>query len=207
MALREPKLPRTVEIGLGHLGVTLSNHELGVRVVAANEADSIFSAGLRVGDVIISIDGIVVSDHGTACDLLGSNLDKPVVMQLGPQPRHVVEYYTAAVADEIVRSNSLPAMLMNAAAGLLTGGKVDTPAPAPGPDSAASSPNVSAPSQQSGGGGADGGGGGGGMLSLFSSKYYLAVVLLARFAYFVYGKHYKSSESGLHIDDADWDQL
>lgn len=101
-----PSAPRTVALGPGHLGVTLSNHLLGVKVDAAHEQDSVFLAGIRVGDVIVAIDGVPVSDHSTACDLLGSNLDKPVVLHQGPEAAHLIQFYAAAIAAQMVSEQS-----------------------------------------------------------------------------------------------------
>lgn len=94
---------RTVTLGFGHLGVTLSNHPLGVSVVRAHEPDAVFQAGLRAGDVIIAVDGTTVFDHEAACDLLGSNIDKPIVLHGGPQAAHQVSFLRAAVAEQMVQ--------------------------------------------------------------------------------------------------------
>ena len=107
---------RTVKIPPGHLGITLSNHSLGCKVDAANPADAVYAAGLRRGDVITHVDGIGVSHHETACDLLGSNIAKKVVMTTH-SITHTVTFLSAAAAADIERSRSLPAVLL----GLLTG--------------------------------------------------------------------------------------
>ncbi len=88
---------QTVDLDGGHLGVTLSDHPLGVRVDAAHAPDSVAQAGLREGDVIFAVDGERVHHHATACDLLGSNADKAVV--LGAPTGHSVTYITAADAE------------------------------------------------------------------------------------------------------------
>ena len=104
--------PRTATLGLGHLGVTLTNHPLGVRVDRAHEADSIYRAGLRAGDVITAVDGNPVSDHVLACDLLGSNVDKLIVLHSGPQADHQVSFLPAAIAEQLMRErNSFSGML------------------------------------------------------------------------------------------------
>lgn len=99
-----PPPPMAVVLGPGHLGVTLSNHPLGVLVDRADEADSVFGAGIRVGDVIVAVDDERVSDHETACALLGSNVDRPIVLHDGPQPGHSVEFFTAATAANLLAS-------------------------------------------------------------------------------------------------------
>lgn len=88
---------REVIVGSGHLGVTLSNHALGVRVDHAHTADAVFCAGLREGDVITSVNGVTVCHHEAACDALGSNEEKPAV--LGGPTGHAVTYYSAAAAE------------------------------------------------------------------------------------------------------------
>ena len=98
-----PSEPRTVSIGPGHLGVTLSDHALGVRVDRAHEPDAIYQAGIRVGDVLVAIDGIAVSHHATACDLLGSNVNKPIVLAAGPHVPHEVQYYPAGALAAVMR--------------------------------------------------------------------------------------------------------
>ena len=98
--------PRTVSISPGHLGVTLSNHSLGVRVDRAERPDAIYQAGLRVGDVIAEVDGIAVSKHGDACDLLGSNLDRPIVLHAGASPHHTVTFYTADAAAAMAEAGN-----------------------------------------------------------------------------------------------------
>ena len=123
--------PETVNIGPGHLGITLSNHSLGVQVDKAHEADSIFQAGIRVGDVIIAVDDVTVTHHSDACDLLGSNIAKPVVLTPGAVARHTVTYYPKAVADAIVASQGFLDGLLPM--GWLSGSDASRPRPVAGP--------------------------------------------------------------------------
>jgi len=58
----------TIDISAGHLGVTLENTDdgTGVRIAAVDAADLVAKAGLKVGDVLLSIEGHTVDDHGDA---------------------------------------------------------------------------------------------------------------------------------------------
>ena len=106
--------PNTVAIGPGHLGVTLANHSLGVKIERAHPPDSIAQAGLRCGDVISAVDGIRVTEHAEAVALLGSDITKPIILHEGLQPTHTVEYYTAAEASNILYERSVVGRLSNA---------------------------------------------------------------------------------------------
>ena len=54
----------TIDTSKGHLGVTLQNGDLGgVKITELDEADLIFKAGLKVDDVIKSVNGTVVDTH------------------------------------------------------------------------------------------------------------------------------------------------
>lgn len=88
----------TVDTTKGHLGVTLSNHDLGVAVDRADPADLIAKAGLAAGDVIVTCNGEEVPNHETALDIMGS-----------ANGRLVLTYYTAADAKaEAVRKAGPP---------------------------------------------------------------------------------------------------
>ena len=118
-----PTALRVVTLGAGHLGVTFSNHTLGCRIDNAHPPDAIYSAGLREGDVVVAVNGTTVKHHADACDLLGSNLDKPVVINAGSQAAHQISYYPAAIAEQLMRERSpLSGML-----GRLVGGGDATP--------------------------------------------------------------------------------
>ena len=52
-----------VDTTFGHLGVTLSNGSGAVIIDEVHEADLVYKAGLRAGDVIISVNGTAVSTH------------------------------------------------------------------------------------------------------------------------------------------------
>ena len=106
--------PCTVAIGSGHLGVTLTNHQLGVRIERAHPPDSIAQAGLRCGDVITAVDSVKVTDHAMACALLGSDVTKPIILHEGPQPTHTVEYYPAAAVANLLYERSIVGRLANA---------------------------------------------------------------------------------------------
>ena len=54
----------------GHLGVTLTNHPLGVLLQRVDELDAAHQSGLRAGDVIVSVDGCPTKDHRRAAELL-----------------------------------------------------------------------------------------------------------------------------------------
>ena len=64
---------RLVNVGKhGPAGLTLANHPNGpgVRVTAVVTADAAAQAGLAVGDVILSINGVVVDSHTAAIELV-----------------------------------------------------------------------------------------------------------------------------------------
>ena len=59
-----------IDVSDGHLGMTLCNHPLGVLISEVNESDKAWNAGLRQGDVIISINGELVTGHRQAASLM-----------------------------------------------------------------------------------------------------------------------------------------
>ena len=121
LATTGEQAPSTVILGPGHLGVTLTNHALGVRVESAEPADSVFRAGIRAGDVIVAVNCERVFEHESACELLGSNVDRPIVLHDGPQPGIAVEFYTAAAATAIVASRGVAGRVLGAIGGAITG--------------------------------------------------------------------------------------
>lgn len=54
----------------GHLGVTICNHPLGVMLSAVDPIDLAHGAGLRAGDVILSVNDTRVGDHAEAAHLM-----------------------------------------------------------------------------------------------------------------------------------------
>lgn len=80
-----------------HLGVTLSNHPLGVLINQINDNDMAYKGGLRAGDVLVAVNGTQVKSHFQAAELMFAK-------QLDPNLEINVAYHTAAVADrEIIR--------------------------------------------------------------------------------------------------------
>ena len=89
----------------GHLGLTVSNAALeGVRVDGAHPSDLAFKAGLRVGDVILTVDGASIIDHSefvAKCDAAKE------------RGAHVtLEYLTAAAAASIRPAPSQKSVLV-----------------------------------------------------------------------------------------------
>ena len=54
----------------GHLGMTICNHPLGVVVTATDPADLAYRAGLRTGDVLVTVNETRVTDHSAAARLM-----------------------------------------------------------------------------------------------------------------------------------------
>jgi len=65
-----PTMHVEIDTSQGHLGVTLSNHPLGVLIQNADEVDLAYQSGLRPGDVLTAVDGTKVVDHAGAASLM-----------------------------------------------------------------------------------------------------------------------------------------
>jgi hypothetical protein len=64
----------TIDASCGHLGVTLENTEngTGVRILELHAADLMAQAGLKTGDVLLSIESKSLKDHEQAFSAIGS---------------------------------------------------------------------------------------------------------------------------------------
>ena len=76
----------------GHVGLTLSNHPLGLLVLDANPLDLAFKAGMRNGDVIITLNGRAVLDHREAVEMISKATER----------LRLTYYDAAAAAIELV---------------------------------------------------------------------------------------------------------
>ena len=67
---RRPSKIAAFEPKDGHLGLTISAHPLGLLVLDADPCDKAHTAGLRVGDVVVTINGEAVTDHHRAIQII-----------------------------------------------------------------------------------------------------------------------------------------
>jgi len=95
LSRRRPAQLAVVDTKGGHLGLTMTSHPLGVLLADVNEHDLAFKAGLRPGDVLVTINGNAVVDHRVAFDLLQETANQG-------EPVHVTYHTADAAAIELV---------------------------------------------------------------------------------------------------------
>jgi hypothetical protein len=88
----------------GHTGLILTSHPLGLLCVDVVQEDLCFKAGLRPGDVIVTIGGMVILDHNDAVKVLDRDTAGFMVNDTGPI--RLTYYPAAAAATELVVINS-----------------------------------------------------------------------------------------------------
>lgn len=72
----------TIDTSAGHLGVTLADGKLfGVQIEDLDSADLVFKAGLKVGDVIKSVNGTSVSTHAAALKIFDDSKGTAVTVE------------------------------------------------------------------------------------------------------------------------------
>jgi len=95
LSRRRPAQLAVIDTKEGHLGLTMTSHPLGVLLADANDHDLAFKAGLRSGDVLVTINGNAVVDHRVAFDLLVETTSQG-------EPLHVTYHTAEAAAIELV---------------------------------------------------------------------------------------------------------
>ncbi len=108
---------KTVDLSTGFMGVTLGTEEWfdGVVIEKVEHEDKAYAAGLRVGDVILSINETPVSDHTVAVELIESAVNAKSALK--------VIHYSAANAQSQreqakLKYNAAPSTSFKVAVGL-----------------------------------------------------------------------------------------